>query len=414
MENNWSFIKKIGFLFLFAYLVLYTNSNQFIFSFLIEPIWVKVVPWLADLMGYDSILRTAPNGSGDTTYDFFRMLLFAVLAGIVALGLVIADRKRNNYLTLLAWLVVLIRYYLAYQMIFYGILKLFYLQFSFPSPERLDQTLGDFSPMGLLWTFMGYSQGYTMFTGALEFIGGILLLSRYTTTLGALTTFGVMLNVMMLNYCYDVPVKLLSTHLVLMALFLIVLDCKRLLRFFITNKQVEPNMLPDIMPEKIRKAKNIIKWLLIALWLGLSFYGRYNIAQKHSRKKSDYGKYHVAKFDRYDDNLVKKNIQRPDKDWYTLYPTRNNKAILKTISGKSIRYTFKPDIARQKVSIGESKQPDSLLSELNYKQLASDSLHIYGKYQGDSLDIILKKEPSGDYLLIKRGFNWVNETPFNR
>jgi len=68
--------------------------------------------------------------------------------------------------------------------------------------------------MGLLWTFMAASKGYQIFTGAAEVLGGILLLWKRTTTLGALTVFGVMANVMALNFFYDVPVKLLSTHLV--------------------------------------------------------------------------------------------------------------------------------------------------------------------------------------------------------
>ena len=65
--------------------------------------------------------------------------------------------------------------------------------------------------MGALWWFMGASIPYIIFAGAAEVLGGLLLVLRRTAALGALVAFAVMVNVMMLNYCYDAPVKLYST-----------------------------------------------------------------------------------------------------------------------------------------------------------------------------------------------------------
>ena len=103
-------------------------------------------------------------------------MFFAVISLVVSVLIAVLDRHRENYETLLKWLTVLIRYYLAAQLINYGLAKLYYLQFQALSAFRLDQTLGDMSPMGLLWTFMGFSKGYTMFTGAAEFIAGFVAL----------------------------------------------------------------------------------------------------------------------------------------------------------------------------------------------------------------------------------------------
>ena len=38
----------------------------------------------------------------------------------------------------------------------------------------------------LLWAMMGFSRRYAVFTGCMEVLAGVLLLSRRTTTLGAL------------------------------------------------------------------------------------------------------------------------------------------------------------------------------------------------------------------------------------
>ena len=74
----------------------------------------------------------------------------------------------------------------------YGSAKVIQSQFPDPSIGRLDADLRRSSPMGLLWTFMGYSQGYNWFAGAGEMLGGFFLMTRWTTLLGALVTFGVM------------------------------------------------------------------------------------------------------------------------------------------------------------------------------------------------------------------------------
>ena len=84
-----------------------------------------------------------------------------------------------------------------------------------PSLTRLLEPYGDSSPMGLLWTFMGASKGYSIFCGGVEMLAAILLFVPGCATLGALVAMGAMANVFMLNMCYDVPVKQYSFHLLL-------------------------------------------------------------------------------------------------------------------------------------------------------------------------------------------------------
>src|SRR5271167_1627079 len=104
--------------------------------------------------------------------------------------------------------------------------------------------------MGLLWTFMGMSRAYSFFGGCSEMLGGLLLIVPRFTTLGALVTFAVMGNVLMLNFCYDVPRKIYSVHLVLMSLFLLLPDARRLLDFFILNRKIEPSSAPPLLEDK--------------------------------------------------------------------------------------------------------------------------------------------------------------------
>jgi len=196
------------------------------------------------------------------------------------------------------------RYYVGLYMIIYGVIKILGEQFRFPSLEQLGQTYGDSSPMGLLWTFMGYSKVYTFFSGVCEFIGGFLLLFRRTTALGSLISIGVMINVVMMNFCYDIPVKLFSTHLVLISIVILSPDIKRICDFFILHK-VSSLTIPKL--ELTKKWMKIVRVIIkscivigIITFLILqtiqvvddtkkeAYYDKYNTDSISAKKLNDY------------------------------------------------------------------------------------------------------------------------------
>ena len=86
--------------------------------------------------------------------------------------------------------------------------------------------------MGVLWSSIGAATAYEMFAGSAELLGGILLIIPRTALLGALVVVADMTQVFMLNMTYDVPVKGLMFHLLLMALFLAAPELRRLSGFF--------------------------------------------------------------------------------------------------------------------------------------------------------------------------------------
>ena len=234
----WGPAQQVLFRFVCAYFVLY------IFPFPVEALpanrfWDAFVPWVGRHV-FQTVIAIRPNGSGDTTYNYVQVFCELVMAIGIAAIWSLFDRRRHRGDRLHDWLRVLVRFYLAMNMVNYGSVKIIKAQFPDPPLGRLIQPFGEASPMGLLWTFMGYSEGYNMFTGLGEFVGGILLTMRHTTLLGSLICFGVLSHVTMLNFCYDVPVKQFSSHLLVMVLFLMVPDLSRLARLFVFNRPVEP------------------------------------------------------------------------------------------------------------------------------------------------------------------------------
>jgi hypothetical protein len=170
-----------------------------------------------------------------------------------------------------------VRYTLAFTLFGYGFAKVFPLQFPYPQLSRMIEPFGDFSPMGVLWSFMGSSPAYTMFAGAAEVAGGALLLFPSTTTLGALFSAATLLNVVVLNFCYDVPVKLYSSNLLLMAVFLMAPDLGKLFNFLVLHRAAGRATTFGPLFEKRgpQIAAVVVKSVVIALVVGQNVIGGY-------------------------------------------------------------------------------------------------------------------------------------------
>src|SRR4051794_33443465 len=151
------------------------------------------------------------NGSGDTSYAWAQLWVFLSLAAVACIVWSVIDRKRLQYDRASYWLRLIVRYYIAGAALSYGIIKLFMLQMPFPTVSQLATPLGDLLPMRFSWLFIGYSAPYQIFSGAMETVAGLLLLPRRTVTAGLFAATGAFTNVVMINYAYDVPVKLYAS-----------------------------------------------------------------------------------------------------------------------------------------------------------------------------------------------------------
>jgi hypothetical protein len=140
---------------------------------------------------------------------------------------------------LLYWFTAGVRYYLALQLSIYGFSKIFTLQFYTPEPNTLYTKLGDVPKDLLYWSTMGVSKGYSIFLGLGEVLAATLLLFRRTALIGAFISVFILINVVAVNFAYDISVKLLSCFLLVLSVFLVLPDIKRVVQFF-SGKQVAP------------------------------------------------------------------------------------------------------------------------------------------------------------------------------
>lgn len=144
------------------------------------------------------------------------------------------QQKQNGIHALLRKLVA---WYLALMLLKYGCDKLFKMQFYLPEPNILYTPLGQLDKDILYWSTMGVSRSYSMFSGMVEVLCGLLLLIRRTRSLGAFLAIGILLNILALNVGFGISVKLYSAFLLMLALLIALPDVKKLYRFFILKKE---------------------------------------------------------------------------------------------------------------------------------------------------------------------------------
>jgi hypothetical protein len=430
-SQRWGLAARIAFRFAFVYLLLYCWPNAGRSNLLdaipnfqagsmndsdTQPLakWAEapshaLCSWVAvhvfHLTGPEG--RYHPTGSGDTTLDYIQVFCFFVLAACVAVVWSIIDRRRPNYRTLYAWLRLIVRFTLAFTLLSYGFAKIYPLQFHSPFLSTLTETYGEASPMGLLWTFMGASAAYTMFCGSVEAIGGVLLLFRRTTAIGALVAAGAMLNVAMLNFCYDVPVKLYSLHLFLMSAFLLLPEVKPLWNFFLAHRtsRLESVSLPKFERRWLRGAAIVLQVLVVASVLFNNIWGAYVMAKDYAAEFT-----HPPLYGVWDVDGFTSGGPLPAA-WHRVIVDSAGLLTVRTNSGDAVRFrvTFeKPK--HLKLQSRRTKQT----ADLNYEQQDDQSLVLRGYLDHDPIVVQLHRFDASHFLLTSRGFHWINEDPFNR
>jgi uncharacterized membrane protein YphA (DoxX/SURF4 family) len=387
-------------------------------------------------------IQYRPMGSGDTTWNYVAVFVYAVLAAVAAIlwtflaGLVrVAFRKEwPAYPRLHEWLHVYVRYYLAYQMIVYGSMKVIKLQFSHPSPETMLHTYGESSPMHLLWTFMGASTGYTIFAGAGELLAGLLLCTRRTTLLGALVTFGVMLHVAALNYCYDVPVKLFSTHLILMSVFLMAPDLPWLARVFVLGKQAVRRPVTPLTPWRWLNWTLVgFRTIVVLAFTGVLLYGNYKQSQQFgdlAPKPPLYGLWEVDEF--AVDGTVMPPLTTDAVRWQRVVFTKGGFrggpmfGITNMRSKPVMYFPVQVDLDQKTVTLSRPTGPPGsgrppTLFVLRYTEPEPDVMVLEGELEMYANGKFGKKQVrarmrhiTDEKFLLNRGFHWINEVPYNQ
>ena len=405
----WTLPQKISFRFVFTFFLLFiisfNNGVLPIPDFAIAKLTAPIVTLISrNLLELQFTPSPGLGGSGDTMFHYITLLLVFMVSVFGCAIWTFLDKTRNNYNQLLYWITVMVRFYLGIMLIHYGIAKIIKTQFASPDLIRLLTNYGDSSPMGLAWTFFGFSDGYNIFMGIAE-ISCVLLLFRRTVTLGAIIALMVSANVMAVNYFFDVPVKIISTALVLMSFFLLVPNFYRLRDFFLKGNVTSLNSLngPLIKERWLLLTKTAVKYLLIVLCIlptVFSTLSRRNHFGDRAPKLPLYGVYVVESF----------VSEIPVLKWDKLIIQRSDYSAIKMENNTTEYLNASVDTFKHHIEI--TFYDDSNTShKFTYKESGSEHLELFGTYFDKPLTVKLTRQ---HFELTERQFNWISENPHNR
>jgi len=419
---TWSITRRIGFRFVFAYLVLY--SLPFPIGSLpltdavknwYDKLWHIVVPWFAlHVLHLAKPITVFSNGSGDTTYDYVLVLVFVILAAVATLVWSVLDRRASSYPRLAFGLQVYVRYGLAYALLTYGAFKVIQTQFPYPSLDRLVEPFGEFSPMGVVWSWMGISYAYNLFAGLAEMLSGFLLFFRRTVMLGALLAIAVLSNVVIINFAFDVPVKLFSSHLLLLAIFLAAPHARRLVDACVMNRgMTAADLGPAFQTRRMRIAGAVTKTLFVLtgvlapLWTSRSF------ARQIAERPPLYGIWEVDSFVRGHEALPA--LVGDSVRWRHIVFGYPGAVSVRLLNDTTRGYRVTADTVKHTLVLS-SRRDSSFKLPLAYARggRRNDSLRLDGIVNGDSLHVSLHRLDETRFLLVSRGYHWINEFPLNR
>lgn len=426
---NW--LRRFGFRFAVIYFLLFTfpfpiggltPGWYFYQDWPWNRLWQKLGPWIGHHVLHRRDAYTARSFSlldSDSWLQWIQVGSFLALALLGAFVWAWFDVERRRDARIREALRYVLRYTLVTAMLIYGVGKVLLLQMPAPSLNQLRAHYGDFSPIEVLWYFVGYSPAYQFFTGAAEVIAGLLLLFRRTTTLGALVTVGVMANVAMMNLCYDVPVKINSSHLLLMAVVLAADDAKRLLNVLVFNRPTEARPPVRFWPEGRRTTLTRFAQALVLLWI----FGAVSLetlpgwkAKRSSQSPHPLaGVYEVETFKRAGQEVPPtltdatrwRELYVADDGEFTIWNMKEERAL--SARAESVRHESL-DVADGRLTITPGGNPGDPMRRpvvLNYTRSETNQLTLEGEVDGQRLSVKLHRVVPEDFRLMKAKIHWV-------
>lgn len=424
---RWRLATRVAFRLSVVYFTLYVFFTQMLSGLLLQP-WFNLpqfgliapmrplVSWVASRVFHvTQPLVITGSGSGDKTYDWVETFCLLVIALAATAVWSLLDRRRGDYVRAQKWFRLFLRFALGSTMLTYAMVKVIPLQMPAPGLLRLIEPFGNFSPMGVLWYSIGASRPYEILVGCAELTAALLLFLPRTTTLGAIVCLFDTLQIFSLNMTYDVPVKLFAFHLVVMSLVLLAPEMPRLSGVLLFNRPVGPSTQPPLL----RSRRNNRIALAVQAVFGLYLLGMHVYSSTQSWKQFGGGAPTSALYGIWnvDEMAIDGQTRAPlltDHDrWRRLVFQTPTAAAFQRMDESLTGFGAAIDVAGHTLTLTKPSDKN-WRAVLAYQQAAPDRLVLDGDMDGHRIHLQAQLFDRNKFLLVSRGFNWIQEYPFNR
>jgi uncharacterized membrane protein YphA (DoxX/SURF4 family) len=407
--------------FCLVYFSLYSLATHIIGGVILTPwfsfpalgtIWParEVTQWLAEhLFGLRPPLAFIGN-SGDTAFHWIQNGWLLVLSLLVTAAWMVLRPRRDRDRVWDTWFRLFLRFALAAQMFYYGMAKIIPTQFPPPSLVTLVESVGNLSLSDLLWTWVGASTPYQIFTGCAEMAAGILLLVPRTTTLGALIGFADMLQVFVLNMTYDFGLKQISFHYLLMFAFLLAPDARRLANVLILNRPTEPSSAPDLFTTARANRLALIAQVafgiyLIGMFTWVATRSYYAPGGPGEPRSPLYGIWNVEELS-VDGNSRPVVLNDYDRRWRRAIFDTPTVIVFQRTDDSFAHYEAAIDTSRRAIALTKRGGGDWRAS-FTFDRPSRDRLLLDGTMDGYTLRLRLKLVDFDTFRLLNSRFRWI-------
>ena len=369
-----------------------------------------ITEWLGEhVFGLRPPLVFSGN-SGDTAFHWIQNAWLLVLAVLITAAWVVLYPRRDREATWHTWFRLFIRFAMAAQMFYYGMAKIVPTQFPPPSLVTLVESVGNLSLSDLLWTWVGASTPYQVFTGCAEMASGILLLFPRTTMLGALIGVADMTQVFVLNMTYDFGLKQISFHYLLMFAFLLAPDARRLIDVFLLNRPAEPSREPELFAtaqanRRARLVQLAFGIYLIGMFTSVAVRSYYAEGGPGVPRSPLYGIWNIEEMS-VDGETRMPALNDYDRRWRRAIFDTPDVIVFQRIDGSFAHYEASINPGTRVIALTKRNGGDWRAS-FTFDRPSSDRLTLDGTMDGHRLRLRLRLLDFDTFRLLNSRFRWV-------
>lgn len=295
------------------------------------------------------------------------------------------------------WLNLAVRVALAASMIEYGMTKVIPTQFPAPPLTALVTPAGEMTLSALLWTTIGSAPAYQIATGCVEVLAGVLLLLPWTVPLGALLALVSMAQVLLLNLTFDIGVKLVTAHLIVLALILLVPAIRLKPDTTLEVRLKADTTIPRVLPIALG-----VYLLATQAWINWSFW---QVGGGGRPQSVLHGIWNVERLS-VDGQARPAELNDYDRRWRRVIFDAPGMAVFQRTDDSFARYGVAIDEGTGTLALTKGASR-TWTSRFTYDRAPDGGMSLEGEMDGHRIRADLQRVDPSAFPLLNSGFRWV-------
>jgi hypothetical protein len=199
-----------------------------------------------------------------------------------------------------------------------------------------------------------------------------------------------------------------------MAVILVLPDLERLANVFVVNRRTEPaEMRPLFASARLERAAWVLRAVLVVSFAGFSLVDSYQDSVWFAARTEEplHGMWLVEEF--AVDGATRPPHPEDESRWQRVVFDYPGVVAVQSMTDSRQRFAFELDSEGKTITLRKRFEPD-WRADLSFDAPESELMRWRGAIDGHHIHATLRRTAVPEFRLTSRGFNWINEYPFNR